>query len=174
MFGGLQSGIVAAQCNRNMLLVLLRASNFHENSHVETNSVEINNQWSLWVVQESKRRLLYCAWGMLLSYSQATLSMLTFHQTVLECVQMIFFDLNPSLVVSELDLDLPCSDALWQCSKGAAWFEQRDNDKGKHLVTQQADHDVDVKSSNNQSDIKKFISIQTFDIRRLSAAVVFW
>ncbi|KAH8426504.1 fungal specific transcription factor domain-containing protein [Aspergillus melleus] len=106
LFDGSKDTVCTMQYQRNILITLCRpflvghASPFTRLSSI--NLKESGENWSQWTLSESWKRTIYFTW-------------------VLECVQLILFDLPPALAIWELRVGLPCDDALWDCLNSGEW-----------------------------------------------------
>ncbi|KAI9041369.1 Zn(II)2Cys6 transcription factor [Aspergillus affinis] len=100
LFDGSKNTVCTMQYQRNILITSCRpflvghASPFTRLSSI--NLKENGESWSQWILSESWKRTIYYTW-------------------VLECFQLILFDLPPSLAIWELRVGLPCDDDLWNC-----------------------------------------------------------
>ncbi|KAI0051409.1 hypothetical protein FA95DRAFT_1554493 [Auriscalpium vulgare] len=68
------------------------------------NSTQIESAWKCWTTQEAIKRTLYLAY-------------------LHDCCHYVFFSLQPSFFLSELDWCLPTEDALWQAGSAQEWYD---------------------------------------------------
>ncbi|KAJ9255177.1 transcriptional regulator family: Fungal Specific TF [Paecilomyces variotii] len=114
LMGGTREGIMHVQYQRSVLVTMCRPllipGVLFEQSHILSTTSMLTEDWSRWIVTESWKRLAYFTW-------------------VCECLQLVFFDLPPLITASNMHLNMPCNDDLWQCVTFHDWERAKGSQK---------------------------------------------
>lgn len=108
MFHGLASKQLKLQHERNMAVTLCRglfADNDTTGKDDQVLDANLDQKWRSWVYKESRNRLMHSIFR-------------------LECLQLLFFNLQPLFGLSELPDTLPCEDSLWYRRTADEWHAQ--------------------------------------------------
>jgi hypothetical protein len=124
---------------RSFLITMCRpfiaahGSAFKSTKHESHRSSDIHaSDWEAWIKDESIRRMIYAVWSRAPPPSQYPKSFLLINIDiiVLDCYNLVLHDVPVSLSMSELSINLPSPDRLWDSPNFQSWVDER-NKGGK-------------------------------------------
>ncbi|PYH40381.1 Zn(II)2Cys6 transcription factor domain-containing protein, partial [Aspergillus saccharolyticus JOP 1030-1] len=106
LFSGTRENLMHLQYQRNLLVTMCRPllipSVLFAKSSMLSNGSVATGIWTQWIATESWKRLVYFTW-------------------LIECFQLVLFDLPTLITVDDLHLGMPCKDELWQSASSYNW-----------------------------------------------------
>lgn len=127
MFSGSLMNQTVFQQEKSMLITLccsLRAPVDSSNANESAIDQDLYDTWLAWLQGEEVVRLVHCVHGK----SNRSAFIRTGHLTsplVIECLQLIFFDLRPLFRLIDFTRQLPCNDNVWRCRNARHWNEKK-------------------------------------------------
>lgn len=127
MFSGSVHDQTKLQHGRNLLITLCRSLVTNRGfSHTEESTIRENHDstWQIWLKREEMTRLVHCVYSKSQKHAFG-LIFTTNCRTVLECFELLFFDLQPLLKLTDLTQSSPCSVEMWRCHDEREWLKMQ-------------------------------------------------
>ncbi|KAF1936126.1 hypothetical protein EJ02DRAFT_482129 [Clathrospora elynae] len=109
IFSGSVSDQTVLQQEKSMLISLCRGlatpTDFHD-ADESTIDQDLDHGWLAWLQGEEVVRLVHCVY-------------------IMECFQLVFFDLRPLFMLKDFTQRLPCNGNTWRCRSARHWSETK-------------------------------------------------